>query len=189
MAPNYFKPRSWMVTESSVGTCRNCFKWFCSQWYDATIVLETNSSKSPKGQGSKEGKHNGCKVDCFTHGIPICKTKPLLPSKMSWVPSTKVLNHALINWGYLDGLLRRRPDEPAKSVGSKCFVKVGPMGQSWRPNIASYIDRHGGTVLATGFAWILDIATDCDCRPTHVKMIQESFKKVSRCHDSSWPWH
>lgn len=25
---------------------------------------------------------------------------------------------------YLDGLLRRRPDEPAKSVGSKCFVKV-----------------------------------------------------------------
>ena len=145
--------------------------------------------KSPKGQGSKEGKHNGCKVDCFTHGIPICKTKPLLPSKMSWVPSTKVLNHALINWGYLDGLLRRRPDEPAKSVGSKCFVKVGPMGQSWRPNIASYIDRHGGTVLATGFAWILDIATDCDCRPTHVKMIQESFKKVSRCHDSSWPWH
>eukprot|EP00438_Fugacium_kawagutii_P029998 Skav225299 [mRNA] locus=scaffold445:94107:96199:- [translate_table: standard] len=26
--------------------------------------------------------------------------------------------------GYLDGLLRRRPDEAAKSVGSTCFVKV-----------------------------------------------------------------
>eukprot|EP00435_Cladocopium_sp_Y103_P061656 s381_g23.t1 len=95
----------------------------------AHMASMASASMAPRGQGQ------GQRSNIFTPPGPsmVPEAAPMIPTLHSVLTGEVQMltpKGALLRLSdqspvrYLDGLLRRRPDEPAKSVGSKCFVKV-----------------------------------------------------------------